>query len=126
DYVQDEVGDVLGVGGDHRAHLALVDALDDAVHHKGLADQAQETVQAAGDPEDQGRAADDQHVAGHQGGADVQGRMPGQDHGNNISAAGGSADVEHNGAANGRQQHRKDQLQQGVVGKRGGHGTDGV
>ena len=113
--VDDEVQNGLWVRGHNGAHLAQADVFNGTVHHKALADQAQDAVQAGAHAEAPGGGQHDEDVAGHQGLADLHRGIFGQDQGHNVGAAGGCTDVKHDGRTQRGQEHRKHQVQHGIA-----------
>ena len=113
--LDDEVQNGLGVGRHDGAHLAQADVFNGTVHHKALADQAQDTVQAGAHAKAPGGGQHDEDVAGHQGLADLHRGIFGQDQGHNVGAAGGCTDVKHDGRTQRGQEHRKHQVQHGIA-----------
>ena len=118
----DELIDLVRLAGHDGDLFAHVDAFDDAVHHKGLGQQAQHAVQACAHAVQPAGKQRDAEIRNEQRLADLQTRVFGKDHGNDVGAAAGGADVKNNSAARRRQDNGVAQLQERVVRKRAGHG----
>ena len=122
-FLDDEVQNGLRVGRHDGAHLAQADVLDGTIHHKALADQAEDTVQAGAHAKPPCRRQHDEDIADHQGLSDLHRGIFCQDQGHNIRTAGGCANVEHDGRTKRRQEHCEHQIQHGVT----AHGNvDGI
>ena len=109
---------------DDLADLALADGLDEAVHDEGLADEREHAVEAHARPIEPDGRHDHAHVHGEERLADLDVGVLAQYHGQNVRAAGGGTDVEDDGGAHGRQQHRKAYVEPEVARDGLGHGKE--
>ena len=105
----------MGVGCHDGADLAQADVFNGTVHHEALAHQAEDAVKAGAHAEPPGRRQHDEDIAHHQGLADLHRGIFCQNEGHNIGAAGGCADVEHDGCTQSGQEHREHQVQHGIA-----------
>ena len=92
--VDDEVADGLRVLTHDVEALAEVHILDDVVHHHRLGHQTHDGEQTGGGAVHCKREAHSRHIRCHQGRTDVHAGVLFQDHGDDIRAARGCADVE--------------------------------
>ncbi len=114
----------MRVLADDLADLALADGLDGGVDHEGLGDEAQDAPQADARAVEHGRGADDGDIDGKEGLPDLDVRVAAQDHGQDVRAASGGADVEDEGRAEGGQQHGEADVEREVARDGGADGKD--
>ena len=101
----------MRVLADDLADLALADGLDGRVHHKGLGYQAQDAPQAGARAVDDRRSTHDGNVHGKERLADLHVRALAQDHGQDVRATRGRADVKDKGASQRGEKHGKADVQ---------------
>ena len=102
--------------------LVRVDVFQHHVHEQGLDDKTEDGEQTRRHAEGKAGGKGDDAVRNEQGTSDIEGRVLAHDHGDDIRAAAGCADMEENGGSDGRQGHGEDQLQERLVRHGRGHG----
>lgn len=118
------IADWFRIIADDVEGLAQVDAFDDVIHHKGFHQQTQYGVKSCLDAEGKESGEDDQTVCHQQGIADVDAGVFFQDHGDDIGAAGGSADIEQDGGCKAGDCDTVAKFQNRLIGQGLCHGTD--
>ena len=108
----DEADDRLRLRGDDLKTLVHLDVLKHHINHHGFDHQTENAEQAGFRPESDQREQRDQKIADHQADADVERRELPQNHRDDVCSAAGRFKVKENGAADGGQRDREDQLQQ--------------
>ena len=108
--------------GNNGTHLAEIQALDGCIHDGAASDESQHAVHPGLRAVEVSRKQYRADIAEQQSPADLHLDVLVQDHRHDLGAAGGCPDVEYDAAGNGRQRHRKAQLQKSVIRQRLRHG----